>query len=155
MVELAKARTSKQLAADAKRSRAMKGKKPAFLKGKSGSTTLGRRKSPNQKKSNGPKETTLPLAIIIPASIPLVKALTFDPRTGENGFAFNRTTEGAKQTVRSLGRAYAGYDMDTGEFDLTDPAITYGTLFLGIIGHKLAAKANRILGSSKVPLIRI
>jgi len=130
----------------------MKGKKPSFLKGKSSSrkTSLASKNTHTK-----PKETTLPLAIIVPAAIPLVKALTFDPRTGRNGLGFDRTAEGAKQTIRSLGRAYAGYDMDTGEFDLTDPAITYGTLFLGFIGHKLAAKANRILGASKVPLIRI
>lgn len=92
---------------------------------------------------------------MIPAAIPIVKAVTFDPRTGRNGIAFDKTVEGAKQTFRSLGRAYTGYDMDTGEFDLTDPAITYGTLFLGVIGHKLAKGANRLLGQSQVPLIRI
>jgi len=152
VVDLAKARTAAQLAADARRSRAMKGKKPSFLK-RTGSKF--RRSLATKKTNSGPKETTLPLAIIIPAAIPLVKALTFDPRTGRNGVAFDRTPEGAKQTFRSLARAYSGYDIDTMEFDLTDPAITYGTLFLGIIGHKIAARANRLLGSSKVPLIRI
>jgi len=131
----------------------MKGKKPSFLKGVKSKV---RKSLPNKKKqSSGPKETTLPLAIIVPAAIPLVKALTFDPRTGRNGLAFDRTPEGAKQTFRSLARAYSGYDIDTMEFDLTDPAITYGTLILGIIGHKLAGRVNRLLGSSKVPLIRI
>jgi len=149
---MAKTRTAKQLASDRKRSLAMKGKKPSFLKR---AVSKSRKSLPNKKKSSGPKETTLPLAIIIPASIPLVKALTFDPRTGRNGLAFDRTTEGAKQTFRSLAKAYSGYDIDTQEFDLTDPAITYGTLILGVIGHKLAARVNRLLGSSKVPLIRI
>jgi len=110
---------------------------------------------PNKKGKSSPKETTLPLAIVIPASIPLVKALTFDPKTGRNGLAFDRTAEGAKQTIRSLGKSYTGFDLDTGDFDIMDPITTYGIIFLGVIGHKLAGKANKILGSSKVPLIRI
>jgi len=151
---VAKARSAKQLASDRKRSLAMKGKRPAFLKGKSSSkkrSSVAKSKNTHTKK----REITVPLAIVIPAAIPIVKAVTFDPRTGRNGIAFDKSTEGAKQTFRSLGRAYTGYDMDTGEFDFTDPAITYGTIILGIVGHKVAEKANRLLGQSGVPLIRI
>jgi len=151
---VAKARSPKQLASDRKRSLAMKGTRPAFLKAKSSSkkrSSVAKKKNTHTKK----REITIPLAIVIPAAIPIVKAVTFDPRTGRNGVAFDRTAEGAKQTFRSLGRAYTGYDMDTGAFDLTDPAITYGTLILGAIGHTLAAKANRLLGQSQIPLIRI
>ena len=151
---MAKARSAKQLASDRKRSLAMKGTRPAFLKRKSSSkkrSSVAKNKSSHTKK----REITVPLSIVIPAIIPIAKALTFDPRTGQNGLAFNKTAEGAKQTLRSLGRAYTGYDMDTGEFDLTDPAITYGIIILGAIGHKFAGRANRLLGQSGVPIVRI
>jgi len=151
---VAKARSAKQLASDRKRSLAMKGKRPSFLKGKSST----KKRSSVAKKSNNvtkKREITVPLSIVIPAIIPIAKAVTFDPGTGRNGIVFDKTTEGAKQTLRSLGRSYTGYDMDTGEFNFTDPAITYGIVILGAIGHRFAGKANRLLGQSGVPIVRI
>jgi len=148
-----KNRSPAQLASDRKRSTAMKGKRPAFLKGKS-----SKRKSVPNKKGSSPKskELTIPLTIAIPVALPLVKALTFNPATGQNGYAFNRTMEGAKQTYRSLALSYTGYDIDTSEWKLSELAVTYGTLAVGVLAHKyLGASANRLLGASNVPIIRV
>jgi len=150
-----KARSQKQLASDRKRSLAMKGTRPAFLKSKSKKSS----RSVTKKKNSGShkkKDLTIPLSIVLPAAYPLVQALTFDPSTGQNGYAFNNTKEGAKQTFRSLVKAYSGYDIDTNEFDFGSLMRTYGALFIGIAAHKyVAPTANRILARNNIPLIRV
>lgn len=148
-----KARTAKQLASDRKRSLAMKGTRPAFLKGKKSKS----RSVPNKKGSSSKsKDLTIPLTIAIPVALPLVKALTFNPATGQNGLAFNQTMEGAKQTYRSLALSYTGYDIDEAKWKLGELLVTYGSLAIGVAAHKyLGAGANRLLGASNVPIIRV
>ena len=131
----------------------MKGKKPAFLKGKSSPRkSVAKKKNPSHKS----KETTIPLAVVLPALAPSVKAFTFDPGTGRNGVAFNRNAEGAKQTLRSLIRSYSGYDIDRNLFEFEPLLQTYLPLGAGILAHKyLGGPANRVLAANKVPLLRI
>ena len=150
-----KARSAKQKAADAKRSRAMKGTRPAFLKSKRKSNPSVAKKKSSGHKSR-PKETTVPLSIVLPAVYPLAQAVTFDPSTGRNGLAFDRTQEGAKQTLRSLVKSYSGFDIDDNSFDGMALIRTYGSLFIGVLAHKFAAgPANRILARNDIPLLRI
>lgn len=147
-----KSRTPKQLASDQKRSRAMKGTRPKFLKSK------GKRRSSVTKKktSHKSKETTIPLSILLPVLFPLIQAATFDPSTGRNGIAFDRTTEGAKQTLRSLMKSYSGVDLDTNEMDWMALVRTYGSLALGVGVHKyVAPSANRVLARNNIPLLRV
>lgn len=146
-------RSQKQLTADRKRSTAMKGKRPSFLKGKKSS----RRSVPKSKNnSHRKKETTIPLSIVLPVLSPVVKSITFDPGTGRNGVFFARTAEGAKQTVRSLVRSFSGYDLDRNIFEFEPLMQTYGPLVVGVLAHKfLGGPANRILAANKVPLLRI
>jgi len=155
VVGVVKSRTLKQLASDKRRSAQMKGTRPAFLKGKK-SKSRSVSKSKGGGGSHKSKDLTIPLSIAIPAAIPLVKALTFNPATGQNGLAFDQTMEGAKQTYRSLALSYSGYDIDTNEWKLGELLVTYGSLALGVAAHKyLGGAANRILGSSNVPIIRV
>ena len=102
------------------------------------------------------RDLTIPLTIAIPVALPMVKALTFNPATGQNGYAFNPTKEGAKQTYRSLALSYTGYDIDEAKWNFSELLVTYGSLAIGVAAHKyLGGAANRLLGASNVPVIRV